>query len=183
MSNQGILIMPQFGSPQFCAELIYILSSAADLYIGQAAANRVEIPAWELPAAGRVLVREFRQQATELLTRYFDSGVEMEYCVLTSNYAGDSHAEHCDNCLDDGSPNHTPWRSHTCNLYLDDHYSGGEFAFPELAIEMVPAPGTLLAFPSTRGFKHNVFPITGGVRHSVLSWFTHDTSRTMRELW
>jgi len=179
----GILIVPNFLAPEKCVDLVYMLSQAAEFRIGALAANRVEIPAWEMPAAGRTIIREFQTQATALLREHFADWVRMEYCVLTSNYTGDSHVAHCDNCLDDGSPNHTPWRSHTCNLYLDDNYTGGEFAFPELGIEMEPTPGMLLAFPSGREFKHQVYPIDGGARHSVLSWFTADPARAMRELW
>jgi len=178
-----ILIVPDFLSTDKCAELITIMNYTAGLGVGQKWAHRHEIHAWEMPPEARVLIHDFRQRATELMNRYFDSGVAMEYCVMNTNLAGDSIVPHCDNCADDGGPNHTPWRTHTCNLYFGGDYSGGMFSFPDLDIELRPQPGTLLAFPAGRGFRHMVDPIESGARYSALTWFTSDPARFMRSLY
>jgi len=102
--------------------------------------------------------------------------------MLQANFPDDLHYPHCDNCLDDGSPNHTPHRSHTCNLYLNDwntDFTGGELNFPELGIKVAPKRGMMVAFPSHRGFKHEVLQITSGVRRSVLGWFTLEDSKAL----
>ncbi len=45
----------------------------------------------------------------------------------------------------------------------------GPFGRPELQVQIAPAPGTLVAYPSET--THEVMPITGGERLTIVSWY------------
>jgi len=171
----GVVVLPNCFSEQECAPLLAMLQSKH-----RDAVKRVEVPCFDrvvLP-----VMELFRQRAIDLVQGRLDRRALAEFCMLQANFVTDSHYAHCDNCLDDGSPNHTPHRSHTCNLYLNDcdtDYAGGELNFPELGIKLAPKRGMMVAFPSHRGFKHEVLPIIWGVRRSVLGWFTLDEAKAL----
>lgn len=56
-------------------------------------------------------------------------------------------------------------------LYLSSEYDGGEIEFPELGIKYKPKAGDLIVFPS-HGYLHNVLPVTGGVRSTIVGFYT-----------
>jgi Rps23 Pro-64 3,4-dihydroxylase Tpa1-like proline 4-hydroxylase len=183
---QDILIRPDFMAPNQCEALVWPMKLQHEKYINKVAHQRVEIHAWDAtypPAL--VQLRFFRDEATELVRSAFQNVVYMEYCQLKASFAGDYCVAHCDNCKDDASPGHTPARTHTCNLYLNEcgtDYEGGELTFPERGLVIKPTSGMLVAFPSGRAFKHEVLPISSGVRYAVLSWFVFDEQSQMRVL-
>jgi predicted 2-oxoglutarate/Fe(II)-dependent dioxygenase YbiX len=52
---------------------------------------------------------------------------------------------------------------------LNGEYEGGEFVmFKDTVIDM--EPGTVIVFPSSFMYPHEVKPITSGVRYSCVSW-------------
>ncbi|MDB5367781.1 MAG: hypothetical protein JWM77_3708 [Rhodospirillales bacterium] len=55
-------------------------------------------------------------------------------------------------------------------LYLNDGFDGGTLLFPDLAVELQPAPGLLVAFPSDPRFLHGALPVTRGLRLAIVSW-------------
>eukprot|EP01062_Namystynia_karyoxenos_P064756 TRINITY_DN5783_c0_g2_i1.p1 TRINITY_DN5783_c0_g2~~TRINITY_DN5783_c0_g2_i1.p1 ORF type:complete len:494 (+),score=133.01 TRINITY_DN5783_c0_g2_i1:70-1551(+) len=62
-------------------------------------------------------------------------------------------------------------------LYLTEHgtdFSGGRFVMHDEDADHVvlPAPGTLVAFPSGRESVHSVERVTEGLRFAVTAWFT-----------
>jgi hypothetical protein len=177
-----IVVRPNFLEAHQCHTLVTSLMVQHDAYIGRSAANRIEIPAWEATPEAREVLNGYRTRVTCLMHDLFGSRVMLEYLMLQANFPGDYHVAHCDNCTDDGGPNHTPYRSHTCNLYLGNGFEGGELTFPELGISTKPTSGTVVAFPSHRGFKHQVLPVTSSVRYSVLGWFTEQPAREMRPI-
>ena len=179
-----VLIRPDFLSREQCNDLIHTMQRQHDRYLNKIANNRVEIPAWEAeyPPALATL-RVYRDEMTQLIRGVFQEFVHLEYCILKASFTGDYCEAHSDNCKDDGSPNHTAIRTHTCNLYLNDagkDYQGGGLDFPERSMKIMPQAGMLVAFPSGRAFKHEVPPIISGVRYALLSWFTGEETHRMR---
>jgi hypothetical protein len=59
-----------------------------------------------------------------------------------------------------------------CLVALGD-YQGGELCFPQLQIIVPLQPGQVVAF-SSRLLLHGNFPITRGIRHSIV-YFIHET--------
>ena len=51
-------------------------------------------------------------------------------------------------------PNHTPTRSFTCILYLNEDFEGGETHFPHFGVQCKPKAGTLLIFDSSWKHEH-----------------------------
>jgi predicted 2-oxoglutarate/Fe(II)-dependent dioxygenase YbiX len=51
-------------------------------------------------------------------------------------------------------------------LYLNDDYEGGEIRFTEHGVSVKPKAGTLLIFPSTDMYPHEVTEITSGTRYT-----------------
>jgi len=81
---------------------------------------------------------------------------------------------HADNQKVEGGkwvPNHIPGRTYTAVLYLNDGFTGGDIRFPGRGVQLHPTRGLLLAYPSDGRFYHEVLPVTGGVRLSVLMGF------------
>jgi predicted 2-oxoglutarate/Fe(II)-dependent dioxygenase YbiX len=105
-----------------------------------------------------------------------------ETVILTALGVGGWHPRHVDNArLEDGRwvPNHTPYRSVSALLYLNDDFDGGEIVFDAQGLEIRPEPGLLVAFPSSFEYPHEVRPVTRGRRLSMPFWFTADPARAL----
>jgi predicted 2-oxoglutarate/Fe(II)-dependent dioxygenase YbiX len=55
-------------------------------------------------------------------------------------------------------------------LYLNEEFSGGKLNFPDQNIKITPKPGLLVAFPSTRFYRHGAEPTESGVRYVIVTW-------------
>jgi hypothetical protein len=66
-------------------------------------------------------------------------------------------------------------------LYLNDDFEGGEFAFPDLHIQVKPKPGLLVCFPSDQNYLHSVLPVTQGTRYSIVTWARVKGQKTKEE--
>jgi predicted 2-oxoglutarate/Fe(II)-dependent dioxygenase YbiX len=51
-------------------------------------------------------------------------------------------------------------------LYLNNNYSGGDIKFTRHGVSVSPKAGTLLLFPSTDMYLHEVTEITSGIRYT-----------------
>lgn len=64
-------------------------------------------------------------------------------------------------------------------------FSGGNFMFPELGIEIPPKPGTLVVFPSDQNYLHGVSPVKEIYnevgRLSIVSWARVKGQKTKEE--
>jgi len=58
----------------------------------------------------------------------------------------------------------------SCSICLNDDYEGGEFAFFNRSIKIKPKKGTVIMFPSSFMFPHEVMPITKGNRYAIITW-------------
>jgi hypothetical protein len=81
---------------------------------------------------------------------------------------------HADSENPGGAAHPFPWRDLATVMYLNDDYEGGEIYFPNLGLELKPAPRTLIVFPGTLFFLHGVRRVTRGMRHTIASFLTFD---------
>ncbi len=63
--------------------------------------------------------------------------------------------------------------SYTCVLsavgYLNDDYEGGELFFDKFNLKIKPRAGDLYLFPSAFIYSHAAFPVTDGVKYSIVT--------------
>ncbi len=61
----------------------------------------------------------------------------------------------------------------TCSviLALNDGYTGGELKFFDGQHTQELKKGSVVVFPSSYTYPHQVTPVTSGERYSVVSWF------------
>jgi predicted 2-oxoglutarate/Fe(II)-dependent dioxygenase YbiX len=64
-------------------------------------------------------------------------------------------------------------RDITCVAYLNDDYDGGELYFQFFGLEMKPAPGDIVMYPSSWQYIHGVEPVIGE-RYALVIWFKTD---------
>lgn len=84
---------------------------------------------------------------------------------------------HADKENPDGAEHPFPWRHFASLVYLNDDYEGGQIYFPNKGIELKPKPGTLVIFPGTSEFLHGVREVPEGVRYTLPTFFTLDSTK------
>ena len=62
-------------------------------------------------------------------------------------------------------------RAVSCSIALNDGFEGGEFAFFNGEVSYKQAKGSMLLFPSSFQYPHQVNPVTSGTRYSIVTWF------------
>jgi hypothetical protein len=62
-------------------------------------------------------------------------------------------------------------RSVSCSFALNDDYDGGEFAFFDRELVYKLKKGSIIMFPSSFMYPHEIMPITKGTRYSIVTWF------------
>lgn len=58
----------------------------------------------------------------------------------------------------------------SCSICLNDDYEGGEFAFFDRRIKIKPKKGSVIMFPSSFMFPHEVMPVIKGNRYAIITW-------------
>lgn len=76
---------------------------------------------------------------------------------------GDFYKEHTDSFV--SNPRHV-----SCSFHLNDDYEGGEFAFFNREFKIKAKKGSVVMFPSTFMFPHEILPVTKGTRFSIITW-------------
>ena len=56
--------------------------------------------------------------------------------------------------------------SYTALVYINDDYQGGELVFPQHNLKIKPKSGTLVMFPSTCMYPHEVAEVLSGARYT-----------------
>lgn len=56
------------------------------------------------------------------------------------------------------------------SLHLNDDYEGGEFGFLNGKLKIKAKKGSALVFPSNFMYPHEIFPVTKGIRHAIITW-------------
>ena len=135
----------------------------------------------EASAMLRALLRHAQGQIADVLPDL--AAVHPETVFLACLAPGGRHPRHADNCQEepDGRwvPNHTPQRDVSALYYLNDDFDGGEIVFEQHGLIVRPRAGLLVIFPSDRHHVHEVFPVAGGKRYSVQTWFTRQASMAL----
>jgi predicted 2-oxoglutarate/Fe(II)-dependent dioxygenase YbiX len=78
--------------------------------------------------------------------------------------AGTGYTRHVDNFL--GFQ-----RAVSCSIALNDGFEGGEFSFFNGEVSYKLATGSMLLFPSSFQYPHEVKTVTSGTRYSIVTWF------------
>jgi hypothetical protein len=177
-----IMIQPRFATAAECTGLIDEIRKVKVLDpTVRITPMRAEMSAFSLKEHGYDAVDMIRSRVLARMSQYFAiDDLQVECTMLSEMQDGDHHPIHADNERRVGEawePNHTPFRSHAAILYLNSGGPGGDFTggilrFPARAVEIIPAPGTLVAFPCGRDFEHEVGVISGGPRYTVAMWTT-----------
>ena len=58
----------------------------------------------------------------------------------------------------------------SCSICLNDDYGGGEFAFFDRSKVLKPKKGSVIMFPSSFMFPHEVMHVTRGNRYAIITW-------------
>lgn len=116
------------------------------------------------------------------IQRYDDTGMFNRW------KKGDSLERHCDSAatprdgsvdvsqfLGSGIAAPPPVIMYSSIIYLNNDYSGGELWFPKQDYKTKPEPGTLILFPATCMYPHDVAEITDGYRYTY-SLFLSDAT-------
>lgn len=88
--------------------------------------------------------------------------------------AGDSLYEHVDKRDGEEIPTPTgnPSRDISSTIYINDSYSGGEIGFPNQGVKIKPSAGSLIIFPTSHHYPHEVFEVTEGKRWTMTNFWT-----------
>jgi hypothetical protein len=85
------------------------------------------------------------------------------YSFLKYN-EGNFYKYHCDSFTE------RP-RSVSCSIALNDDYEGGDFSFFGNELTYKLKKGSVLMFPSTYMYPHEILTVTKGTRYSIVTWF------------
>ena len=58
----------------------------------------------------------------------------------------------------------------SCSICLNDDYEGGEFGFFDRSKVIKPKKGSVIMFPSSFMFPHEIMPVTRGNRYAIITW-------------
>lgn len=61
-------------------------------------------------------------------------------------------------------------RSVSCSIALNDDYDGGEFSFFDGDIKYKIKKGSVILFPSSYMYPHEILTVTEGTRYSIVTW-------------
>lgn len=83
-------------------------------------------------------------------------------------------SSHVDSFGDENSP------TLSTVIYLNDNYKGGNIIFKNQGIDIKPAAGSLVVFPSTPPYYHESAQITEGTKYMILQfWFKPTILKTL----
>jgi len=77
---------------------------------------------------------------------------------------GNFYKYHCDSFTEQP-------RAVSCSIALNDDYEGGDFSFFGKELTYKLKKGSVLMFPSTYMYPHEVLTVTKGTRYSIVTWF------------
>jgi hypothetical protein len=90
---------------------------------------------------------------------------------------GDFQEPHADAENPDGELHPFWWRKYAALIYLNRDFEGGDLYFPNKKIRVRPQPKSLVMFPGTMEYLHEVEKITGGTRYTLASFWTDDPTK------
>lgn len=110
--------------------------------------------------------------AQQIVREAFEMPHMVEATFVAKQLPGSIIEPHYDATKLDGTPNHTPQRSHALLFYLNDDYEGGEICFPYQKQVIKPERGMAVSFGAFPPYLHYVKPIRKADRYTLPVWFT-----------
>ena len=165
-----MLILPGFLDSASVAEL---LSANADSLAPRRGTTCTDVP---LSAIHVTMAADLSARVLNHLADHFYHlpTLQRDYAAFTEVHPGGSHHLHADAQVADGGPNHTPERVATAMLYLGNEgqdFDGGVLRLPGIGVDVFPRAGLLVGFLTDWLHRHEVTPVTRGVRPAVAFWF------------
>jgi hypothetical protein len=115
--------------------------------------------------------------------------IQVEYKLVSEIYPDDFtlvrwlpedyHEPHADSVNPGGQPHPFSWRKYTAIVYLNRDFEGGDLCFPNKKIRVKPVPKSLVFFPGTLEYLHEVETITAGTRYTLASFWTDDQTKSI----
>ena len=76
---------------------------------------------------------------------------------------GQHYTQHTDSFKDEQ-------RSISCSFLLNDDFKGGEFCLFDRDLKLTPKKGSVIMFPSSFMYPHEILPVTENARYSIITW-------------
>lgn len=120
--------------------------------------------------------KEYIKLVRDKIIGDFEIDTELYTDILCFNRwrVGDAQAPHAD------EDNGFSWRKFGCVLYLNEEYEGGNIYFPHQELSIKPKANTLAFFPGTKEYLHGVEAVTSGIRYTLSTFWTYDSSHAIR---
>lgn len=122
-------------------------------------------------------VGDLANQIVKALGSFYGEEISQDQTTLFEMGIGGSQPLHADAEKQDENGewvgNHCAYRTHVGLLYLTtegkDHW-GGTLRLPEEGFEYPAKAGSLVGFPATHEYVHEVTPVTHGLRYVLAVW-------------
>lgn len=120
-----------------------------------------------------ILIKILKRMRTQIVDKFeLDKKIHPDTMQLVKWSSGIEQEPHADNCNEDGSDNHSPWREYSGVIYLNNDYIGGETYFPNFNYEVSPEPGRLVIFKGDLEHLHGVKKIKEGERKTIITFWS-----------
>jgi predicted 2-oxoglutarate/Fe(II)-dependent dioxygenase YbiX len=107
-----------------------------------------------------------------LMEIHYSLKLKLKRCLVQTVYEGGDIGKHFDDWAAEQEEGFAQ-NIYPAVFYLSNDYTGGELVFTNLDITLRPEPGTLVFFPGTEEFEHEVKPVLSGERTSMTLFFNN----------
>jgi predicted 2-oxoglutarate/Fe(II)-dependent dioxygenase YbiX len=107
-----------------------------------------------------------------LMENHYKVNLKFKRCIVQTVYEGGDIGRHFDNMAAEKEEGY-PQNIYPAILYLNDDYTGGELVFVNLNTSFRFDPGTLVFFPGTEEYEHEVNTILTGERTAAVFFFNN----------
>lgn len=173
--TDGVLVMPGALKPEQCATFRGIYDELKEFGSQKDYSGNPSVHYWDMhnkPSRYDRILKPAALFAQSIVQTVFKQPHMVEAAFVARQLPGSVIEPHYDATKLDGSPNHTPQRSHALLFYLNDDYEGGEICFPYQKLVVKPTFGMAVSFGAFPPFLHYVKPIKKACRYTLPVWFT-----------
>jgi hypothetical protein len=130
---------------------------------------QISVPNENIPEDKRLyLDGELLKSINEVTRMYIEIHpwvhVETDTGYTFLKYAeGQHYTQHTDSFKDEQ-------RSISCSFLLNDDFKGGEFCLFDRDLKLKPKKGSVIMFPSSFMYPHEILPVTENARYSIITW-------------
>lgn len=118
----------------------------------------------ELHAEEAGVYRDRIETIAGALAATLGRGLRLSEVQLVRYRPGGQYVDHRDSPTLEATP-----RRLSIVCYLNETFTGGELAFPELELALVPASGIVVAFAPT--LLHRAEPVRSGSKYAITAWY------------